>query len=411
MDLTVPVFVLVYLSMAMGHLPGFRVDRTGAAIVGAMVLIATDQITPAAAWQAVDYRAIGLLFGLMIISAAFLVSGFYDRVAKTVGNLSLGPKGLLAVLIVVASVLSSLMNKDVVAVAMAPLLCSICISRRLNPVPFLLAFCFAANFSSALTLIGAPQYMIVAEALNLSFVGFTRGTAPPILVALPAIWVVIVFIYRGRWQLRGDPPSEPAGSAEPVAFDPIETIKAAVVATAVIAAFIFTDWPHMLIALFGASALLLSRRITSEKLIHHVNGDLLLLLFGLFVVNAALIETDIPQRVLESLRSAGLDLHDPPSLLAVMAVLSNIIGNNPAVMLIIPLIGKAPNPEALGTAIALGTAFASSAMVYGSLVGIIIAEECNHRGIKLGFGEFARAGIPTALIGLVIGMFWIIHLR
>ena len=30
MSVTVVVFLLVYLAMALGHLPGFKVDRTGA---------------------------------------------------------------------------------------------------------------------------------------------------------------------------------------------------------------------------------------------------------------------------------------------------------------------------------------------------------------------------------------------
>jgi len=411
MDFTLAIFILVYLSMALGHLPGFRVDRTGAATVGAMLLIAADRISPANAWAAIDYRAVGLLFGLMIISSAFVVAGFYDKVAEKVGNLPVGPKGLLAILIAVTCVMSALLNKDVVAVAMAPVLCSICVQRRLNPLPFLLGFCFAANFSSALTIIGAPQYMIVAETLHLSFLGFTMASAPPILVALPVIWIVIVLSYRGRWELAGAPkPVADVADAPPVAFDLAETLKAGVVTVAVIAGFVFTDWPHMLIALLGASVLLVSRRVTSANLLHNVNGDLLLLLFGLFIVNAALTETGLPQQILADLRDFGLDLHHPPSMLVIMAVISNIVGNNPAVMLVAPLIGSAPQPEALGAAIALGTAFASSAMIYGSLVGIIVAEECNKRGIKLGLVEFAKAGVPASLIALTIGAVWIFHL-
>lgn len=93
MDLTLTIFVLVYVAMGVGHLPGFRLDRTGAATVGAMVLIASGEISPAAAWAAVDYRVIGLLFGLMTVSAAFMVAGVYDWIANKIGHLVVGPKG------------------------------------------------------------------------------------------------------------------------------------------------------------------------------------------------------------------------------------------------------------------------------------------------------------------------------
>ena len=177
MDLTIAIFVLVYVAMGVGHMPGLRLDRTGSAIVGAMILLVAGKITPDAAWNAIDYRALGLLFGLMVVSAAFSVAGFYDWAAQKVGEIDVGPKTLLAILIAVSAAMAALLNKDVVAVAMAPVLCSICLDRKLNPLPFLLAFCFAANFGSCLTLIGSPQTMVLAETLHLSFTGLGMGGA------------------------------------------------------------------------------------------------------------------------------------------------------------------------------------------------------------------------------------------
>lgn len=432
MDLTAVVFILVYAAMAVGHLPGFRLGRTGSALVGGMILIASGRISPAAAWEAIDYRTICLLFGLMVVSAAFMVAGFYHWVAVKVGHLSLGPKTLLAVIIAVSGMMAALLNKDVVAVAMAPILCSICMERRLNPLPFLLGFCFAANFASAATLIGSPQNMIIAETLHLSFMDFLRVMAPPALLGLPIAWIVLVLFYRKRWQLtdvaaprehltpqmegseQGNaqqalPPSV-ATSPPAQAFNLGETIKAACVTAAVLIAFIATDWPHMMIALAAASVLLVSRRVASRDLLHHVDGDLLLLLFGLFVVNAALMNTGIPGQVLASLRGIGLDLQDPISMLLIMAVLSNIVGNNPSVMLAVPFIGDAPQAELLGAAIALGTALSSGAVLFGSLVGIVVAEECRNRGIQLSFLEFAKAGLPCSILCLLLAAAWILHL-
>jgi len=412
MDLTIAIFILVYLAMAVGHLPGLRVDRTGAAVVGAMILIAAGRISPSAAWNAIDYQTIGLLFGLLVISASFVVAGFYDWVAQKIGALNVGPKQLLAIVIVVASVLAALLNKDVIAVAMTPVLCAVCVQRRLNPLPFLLAFCFAANFAAAATLTGSPQNMILAQTLGLSFVQFVRAAAPPALLGLPLIWVVLVYFYRGRWELaeRSGTPSPAPVMEQPVPFALDETIKATIVATAVIAAFVFTDWPHMLVALAGASCLLISRRFASANVLHHVDGDLVLLLFGLFIVNATFTATGLPEHLLAYLRGVGLDLQAPLPMLFVMAVISNIIGNNPSVMLIAPFIGGTDQPEALGAAIALGTGLSSSAVIFGSLVGIVVAEECRKRNIIITFGEFARAGVPTCILALLMATIWIAYI-
>ncbi|BDG73504.1 SLC13 family permease [Roseomonas fluvialis] len=411
MDLTLAIFFLVYLVMGLGYLPGLRLDRTGAAMVGAMILIAAGRISPPDAWNAIDFNTIGLLFGLMVISATFAVAGFYEWVARRIGALEVGPHALLALLIVVATVMSSLLTKDIVAVAMTPVFCSICLARRLNPVPFLLGFCFATNIGSAGMLTGSPQNMIAAELLHLSFTGFMRAAAVPALLGLPLIWLVLVLFYRGRWHLADGPQPAPPPAPQPpqaVALDRIETAKAAVVLSAVIVAFVTTDWPHMLVALAGASLLLISPRVSSNSILHRLDGNLLLLLFGLFIVNATFAAAGVPQQLLESLRGYGLDLHDPLSLLLVMAVLSNIVGNNPAVMLVAPFVAGADQAEALGAAIALGTGFSSNAILSGSLAGIIMAEAAQKRGVAITFKDFAKVGAPLAALSLVGAAGWIL---
>jgi Na+/H+ antiporter NhaD/arsenite permease-like protein len=84
MDVTILIFLLVYAAMGLGKLPGFKVDRTGAAVVGALAMMIAGSIARQAAWNAIDYKTVGMLFGLMVVSAAFVVSGFYGWVAQRV---------------------------------------------------------------------------------------------------------------------------------------------------------------------------------------------------------------------------------------------------------------------------------------------------------------------------------------
>ncbi|MDR2195664.1 MAG: hypothetical protein LBE50_03535 [Gallionellaceae bacterium] len=403
------IFCLVYLALAIGHLPGFRLDRTGAAMVGAMLLLVFGYITPAEAWDAIDYPTIGLLFGLMVISAAFKVAGFYDRVAWKIGSFDVGPKTLLAIVIAVSGGLSALLTNDVIVLAMTPMFCAICQARRLNPVPFLLAFCYAANIGAAATLIGSPQNMIAVEALRVSFVGLAAVALVPVIISLPLIWVVMVWLYRGQWHLA-EATDAPLPSVPPTGYSQAETLQAALVATAVVIAFIVTDWPHMLVAMAGASFLLVSRRYASDDMISEVDGNLILLLFGLFVVNAALATTGIPQEALGYMRDAGFDLREPVSMMAIMSVLSNIIGNNPAVMLVMPLLGGAEHANALGAAITIGTGFASNALIFGSLAGIIVTEESRRSGVVISFRDFSRAGVPVAVLSLLVAAGWMLYL-
>lgn len=413
MDATITLFILVYLAMGVGHLPGFKVDRTGAALLGAMLLIVVGSISPKDAWASIDVNTIGLLFGLMVVSAAFTVAGFYDWVAQRVAELKVGPPLLLAILIVVSGVLSALLTNDVMVVAMTPVLCAITLRRQLNPVPFLLGFCFAANTGSVATLIGSPKNMIIAEALGISFNDFSRMTLLPALVGMALTWLTLAMFYRGRWQLSTTTAgATPAAGQPPVIlpWDRVETLKASIITLALIAAFIFTDWPHMLIALAAASVLLINRTIASGKLLEHVDGNLLLLLMGLFVVNAAMAATGLPGDILAWLKTVGVNLHSPVPMLLISAVVSDVVGNNPTAMLLTPFLVGADNAPLLGAAIVLGTSFSSNAIVFGSLAGIIAVEQARAHGVAISFMEFLRAGLPVTLISLLLAIGWLYYL-
>lgn len=408
MDTTLLIFALVYLALALGHLPGFRVDRTGAVVAGALAMIAMGRIGDQAAWTAIDYRTIGLLFGLMVVSGAFVVSGFYSWVAARIASMPVSPPVLLAILVVTGGVLSALLTNDVVVVAMTPLLVAITLSRGLNPTPFLLGFCFACNTGSAATLIGSPQNMVAASALHLDFTGYLKVALVPALVSLPIVWAIVAFLYRHRWTWAGQGPASAGPEPTPVPLDVVETVKAALVTLAVMLAFVLTDWPHDMVALGAAAVMLVNRTVASKDVLKAVDGNLLLLLMGLFVVNAAFAATGLPQKAITGLSGMGIDLTQAPVLYGVVSVLSNIVGNNPAVMLLAPFVAQAPDAQALGAAFALGTGFSSNLIVFGSLAGIIVVEQAAARGVTITTGEFCRAGVPVALACLAMGLVWIL---
>ncbi len=413
MDITVIIFALVYLAMGLGHLPGLKIDRTGSAVLGAMLLIILGKIAPTAAWAAIDFNTIGLLFALMVVSSAFIVSGFYDWLAQYIGGLNVMPSTLLAILIAVSGVLSALLTNDVIMVTMTPILCGITLTRRLNPIPFLLGICFAANIGSAGTLIGSPKNMILSETMHLSFSQFSAITLLPTVLSLLVSWVVLAWFYRNRWQSAPmDSPEKPSSVLPPPKkLNRIETVKAGIITLALITAFIFTEWPHMLAAMAAASLLLLNRRISSSDMLKHVDGNLLLLLMGLFIVNAAMSATGLPQEAVNWLHHAGIDLHSPTQIFIISAVVSDLISNNPTVMLLTPFLADAGQIKILlAAAISMGASFSSNAVIFGSLAGIIVIEQAKLNGIKLGLGEFMRAGIPVTVITMALGIFWIYFL-
>ena len=396
---TVIVFALVYIAMALGSVPGFKVDRAGAALIGALALQFTGTIEEKDAWASVDYGTMALLFGLMVVSAQFTMSGFYTAVTRRLAAVRASPEVLLGVIVVAVGALSAFLTNNVVAVAMAPLLVNACGARKLNPVPFLLALGFAANAGSVATIIGSPQNMIVAQRLDLPFLDYTRATIVPALFALAVIWVVLVLRYRGQWT------RETIGVAAVVAvpFNRNEAAKGVIIALVVLFCFIFTSIDRIHVALAAAGILLLNRSYASRDMLHEVDGGLLIMLFGLFIVNAAFAATGLPDQMIQHLSHRGVDLTDSRWLFAITALLSDIVGNTPAVILLGPYLDGMND----GIAVTLASGLSSNLIVFGSLATIIVVEAAKDRGVAISFAEFSRVGVPITVATLAFAFGWV----
>ena len=402
-DLILAVFIATYLGMAFGRWPGLAIDRTGIALIGAIILVAAGALTLEGAAQSVDLPTLLLLFGLMIVSAQYAASGFYDGVAARVAGMGGSPRKLLAAVIAVAGGLSALLANDIVVFAMTPLLCVGLRQRGLNPTPYLIALACAANAGSAATLIGNPQNILIGQVGQLDFVAFLGYCAIPALIAMAVSYGVIAWQWRGRLT-DGAAPSATDLAAVPLARDKTQFIKA-LIATAVLLALFFTDLPRELSALAIAALLLLSRKLASRDLVGAVDFSLLLLFAGLFVVTGALAATPLAAEIFADLAQAGWLPDRLATLTPLALVLSNTIGNVPAVILLLQ-VWQAPPPGAL-YGLALLSTLAGNLLIVGSLANIIVAERAASVGVKLGFADHAKCGVPITLISMVIAAGWL----
>lgn len=401
MDWVVVVaFVAVYAGMILGEFPGLAIDRSGIALLGAIVVIAAGRLTPANAWLAIDTSTIALLFGLMVISAQFRLGGFYSEVVRRLAAHAVGTERLLLGIVLVSGALSALLANDIVCLAMAPMLIDVCVRRGLNPVPFLLALACAANVGSAATLIGNPQNMLVGQSLQLSFAGYLLDGVPPAALGLVLTWWIVRWLWRGRWETEV---REPAERRRTPPFDRWQTVKGLAVLTVTIAAFLFTAWPREVVALTAAGVLLLSRRMASREMIGLVDWHLLVLFAGLFVLNDAAGRAGLFTRVYTALAGAGFDVTNPTSLFLVTPVLSNLVSNVPAVMLLLP---TATSPLA-GPTLALASTFAGNLLIVGSIANIIVVEEARRQGVFIDWKMHARVGVPVTLLTLALAAGWL----
>lgn len=396
--LVLAVFLLVYLGMILGRLPGLALDRSGVALLGAIVLVAAGQLPMGQVSQAVDLPTLALLFGLMIVSAQFRLGGFYSWVVRRLAGFRHSPPALLAQIVAVAGLLSSLLANDIVCLAMAPVLLELCARRGLNPLPYLLGLACAANVGSAATLIGNPQNMLIGQVLGLSFPGYLADALAPAAAGLAVVWLVVAWSFRGRWLA-----SIPAPVLDTPPLDLWQSVKGGAVLLGLVAAFLFSPWPREAAALAGAGLLLCSRRMRTSRVLGLVDWPLLVLFIGLFVVNYCLAQAGLLARLTGGLAALGVDLSQPAWLFAICAGLSNLVSNVPAVMLLLPSAGA---PGA-GAVLALSSTLAGNLLVVGSIANIIVVDQAARLGVRISWGQHARVGVPVTLVTLALAAAWL----
>jgi Na+/H+ antiporter NhaD/arsenite permease-like protein len=397
--LVLAIFVVVYAGMILGGLPRLMLDRAGVALLGAIAVIGLGEMTPEQAASAIHLPTMLLLFSFMVISAQMRLGGFYSTITRSIVAMRLSPLVLLAMVILIAGALSAVFSNDIVCLAMAPVLAEACLRRRLDPVPYLLALACASNIGSAATLIGNPQNMLIGEVLSLSFAEYFHTALAPVLLGLVALWALLAWPVR-RGVLLVDPEAAQLASMvrDVPRFDAWQTVKGLAVATALMVVFLATDWPRDVAALLAAGVLLLSQRLHSSKVMGLVDWPLLILFMGLFVVNHALQDSGLTQDAIAWLGTQGLDLGEPAALFGATLVLSNLVSNVPAVMLLLP---AATEPWA-GPMLALVSTLAGNLLIVGSIANIIVVDAARQCGIKIDWKQHARVGVPVTLVTLSI---------
>ena len=389
--------------MALGRWPGLKVDRTGIALLGAIVLYGSGAIDGAAALAAIDFPTLVVLFGLMILSAQFAACGFYDWCSARIASAAMPPAALLAGTVAAGGILAAVLANDVVVFAMTPLLCAGVAQRGLDPRPFVIALAGGANAGSAATIIGNPQNILIGEVGQLDFWPFLVACAPPALTGLASVFVVIWWQWRRR--LVASPC--PAGHLTMLEVDRPGLAKALLGLFLLL--FLFaTALPHVEGVLLVAGFLLISRRLATRTMLGLVDWHLLVLFGGLFVVTAALVQTGLPDEAVRWLAARGLRVDSLAVLAPLTLIGANTVGNVPLVVL---LLSVAPSmSEGAFYTLAVLSTLAGNLLVVGSLANIIALERARDAGVVLGFAEHARCGVPMTLLSLLLALGWLLAL-
>ncbi len=413
------VFVLTYFLISARHLPRIRMERSTAALLGAALMVIVGATTVSGALRSIDVEVLMLLLGMMLLVSSLQTCGLFRIISEWMVRRSTTPLRFFTLICVVTASLSALVLNDAVVLLLTPVIIETCYRLRLKPFPFLMGHVMAANIGSVATVVGNPQNAYIATQAGIGFLDFSYRLLPAAAVCLTVMIAMMAVIFRK--DLLGGSLEAPDPSVM-ASFDHAEVegrvrgqllrrgsnlrllllVTAATVAAFTASNAIGLPLGHIAI-IAGSVAALLTALLTDvrpREISSGVDWSILLFFIGLFVVIQGAVDSGLMQAMEVGLfTNTPLESGSGSSMAVLVALLSNLVSNVPAVLLVV---GLMPVTGDMWYSLAAVSTLAGNATIIASAVNIIMAERAERLGVRIEFWRFMAAGLPVAVVTTLI---------
>lgn len=392
------IFGVSYVVFALGKLPGMKIDRPGMAIIGAVLMVAFGILGANEALRFIDFGTLVLLFSMMVVVGCLHLAGFFDWITGEIVR-RLKPHHLLPTIIFITGVLSAFFVNDIICLVMVPFALTATRQMHLKPLPYLLAVATASNIGSVATITGNPQNMLIGSFSGLSYRYFLLRLGPVALVGLLIDWLLIAWLF-GSEHVSGKL-AQPVEAPVQIALRDLR--KPAIVVALVLAGFLGGVPPAMMAAV-GAALMLITRTREPRLVYDEVDWGLLVFFVGLFVIVGGAENAGLTHDLFAV--ADRFDLQNTAVFTVITAVLSNIVSNVPAVMVLKSLVPSFHDPRTGWLALAMASTLAGNLTITGSVANLIVVERAKD-DFHIGFWDYSRIGIPVTLLTLAVGWAWL----
>ncbi|ASJ07960.1 transporter [Thermococcus siculi] len=399
-----------------------RVHRTVAALFGAAVILFLGIVPWESLPEYLDLDTLFLLIGMMIIVNTAKESGLFEYIAIKTAKLAKGnPMKVLLLFSLVTALVSSVLDNVTTVLLLTPMLLYITRLMDVNPVPFLLAEVFASNIGGTATLIGDPPNIMIGSAAGLSFNEFLVNMGPIAAVDLVLSFGLIYLLYRGAMKVSADKRNRIVSTIDALRED--EAIhdyplfkKSVIVILGVVALFFVHDRLGIepaVVALLGASTLLLWSRMEPDEILEKVEWSAIFFFVGLFILVGALVQTGVIDRAARWIM--GYIDNTGEALLIITwfsAISSAVVDNIPLTAAMIPLIkamGSSMDIYPLWWALSLGACLGGNGTAIGASANVVVIGIAAREGVKISFMDFLKIGaiVMAVTVAVGLGMLWV----
>ena len=392
------VFIASYLVFALGKFPGLKIDRPGAAIIGAVLMFAVGAVRANDALHFIHFGTVVLLFSMMLVVAYLHLAGFFDWITELVVT-RLKPHHLLPTVIFLSGLLSAFFVNDIICLAMVPFVVTATRRMGVKPVPYLLAVATASNIGSTATITGNPQNILIGSYSGIHYRDFLWHLGPVALAGLFLDWLVVWWLHfrAGLHDMRTEI------APEPLSIEHAALVKPGLVAALVLAGFL-AGLPPPLVAAVGAAIMLITRTRDPHLVYEEVDWGLLVFFIGLFLIVGGAENAGLTGRLLSL--GERWNLQRLSVFTIVTAMLSNLVSNVPAVMLLKSVVPRFSNAHTVWLTLAMASTLAGNLTITGSVANIIVVEKARQEA-AISFYDYFRIGLPITVLTLTVGWLWL----
>src|SRR5579864_8052192 len=298
--------------------------------------------------------------------------------------------------------MSAFFVNDIVCLVMVPFVLSITRRMKLRPLPYLLAVATASNIGSVATITGNPQNMLIGSFSGIHYRDFLVHLGPVAVVGLALDWAIL------HWLFPEHGVHAPHEDGTVTRRPSVASLRRPLIVVVVVVAGFFAGVPPAMMAAIGAAILLITRTLDPRKLYEQVDWGLLVFFVGLFLIVGGAETAGLIDKLLWVARH--WNLQHSAVFTVITALLSNVVSNVPAVMLLKSLVPGFANAHTAWLLLAMASTLAGNLTITGSVANIIVVESARP-DVHIRFRDYFRAGLPVTLATLLIGWAWLAVIR
>ena len=410
------VFIVMYVLMTR-----FLNKRVWIVLAAAAVFLVAGVLPWGSVPGEINWNVLLMIGGTMVLVDFFIASRMPNRIADFLLNKSRNVMWVTIYMSLFSGVISAFIDNVATVLMVAPVGLAICKKLKISPVPMILAIAVSSNLQGAATLVGDTTSIMLGAYAHMDFLDFFWMHGRPgifFAVELGALATVPIMMFLFRKD------KEPVHSDEKTEVtDLVPTVLLVGIVIALILASFIKNKPDitngLLCCIFAGVAIVYSllRTRKKEDMIHAVKSvdfETLILLAGLFIVIGGITEVGVIDDIASLIaRVGGSNMFLLYTIIVWASVaFSAFIDNIPYVATMLPVLTGITaklqvDPYLLYFGLLCGATLGGNLTPVGASANITAVGMLKKNGYEVGFGDFARIGVPFTLTAVLVGYLFI----